>query len=261
MRQIRPIIRAPSAGLAVYVRNYWWVGPAAEARSGTMQADGDVGLELAVHRVESVAGPPRLATGVLCWDGPCTQARSVVLEPGRGLLGVRFFPGGFYRLFGMAVRSSLSRALECTPLELADAVSQSRFAGLGEHEETARATFEALLVPRTSKVEALHESVEDALAAIEDTEGKVTLERIVLESGLSRRHFERLFRTQIGLTPGRYLRLQRLNAARSRLKAGAPSLAGVARECGFFDQSHLNREFRRSLGDSPRRYRNRDRSD
>ena len=68
--------------------------------------------------------------------------------------------------------------------------------------------------------------------------------------GLSRYHFHRLFRRAIGLTPGSWSRSVRLRRARGLIHAGA-SLADVANETGFSDQSHLTREFRRVYGVTP----------
>lgn len=52
-------------------------------------------------------------------------------------------------------------------------------------------------------------------------------------TGLTREHFSRLFSASAGISPGRYLRRLRANAARQMLKEGAPLLKEVALRCGF----------------------------
>ena len=78
----------------------------------------------------------------------------------------------------------------------------------------------------------------------------VSLSDVAHEVGLSPFHFLRVFQDEVGLTPHRYLTQVRIERARARLSAGA-SLAETALDCGFVDQSHLNRQFKRILGFTP----------
>lgn len=67
----------------------------------------------------------------------------------------------------------------------------------------------------------------------------------------------RLFRQSIGLPPYEYLMQNRLRAAARHLRDDACSLADIAAETGFADQSHLQRMFKRAFGTTPKVYRNR----
>lgn len=73
-------------------------------------------------------------------------------------------------------------------------------------------------------------------------------------SGMSREGFSRRFRRIHGLPPQRFQLLERLNDARRLLRRGE-SIAEVAAQTGFADQSHLGRLFRRVFGVTPGRYR------
>lgn len=81
----------------------------------------------------------------------------------------------------------------------------------------------------------------------------LTLERLAAEAGLSRFHFLRVFRRQLGQTPHAYQTDVRVREARRMLAAGVPP-AAVAVAVGFSDQSHLNRVFKRVVGVTPGRY-------
>ena len=72
---------------------------------------------------------------------------------------------------------------------------------------------------------------------------------------MSVRTFERKFRSRFHLTPQRYLKKLRLRMASRALVYTGQSLAEVAVGCGFSDQSHFTREFRRYFGRTPREYR------
>ena len=72
-------------------------------------------------------------------------------------------------------------------------------------------------------------------------------------AGLSRFHFLRCFRRAAGQTPHADQVSRRVNAARRMLATGGAP-ADVAVACGFADQSHLTRLFRRLLGVTPGAY-------
>jgi AraC family transcriptional regulator len=68
-------------------------------------------------------------------------------------------------------------------------------------------------------------------------------------------HLSRAFRKHFGCTPSEYVRQQRVAQARLLLLSVSTPLAEIAAECGFADQAHLTREFRRVVGTSPGRFR------
>lgn len=73
-------------------------------------------------------------------------------------------------------------------------------------------------------------------------------------SGLDRFTLARHFRASFGTSPYNYLVMRRLDRARALLGAGA-GLAEIAAACGFADQSHMTRQFRRAYGLTPGRWR------
>ncbi|MFB6525673.1 helix-turn-helix domain-containing protein [Streptomyces sp. NPDC056399] len=85
------------------------------------------------------------------------------------------------------------------------------------------------------------------------TSGAVPVRELAARCGWSPRHLENRFREQIGLTPKRLARILRLNRAIRQLTAGGRP-ADVAAGCGFYDQSHLSREFTALTGMPPGRF-------
>jgi AraC-like DNA-binding protein len=75
--------------------------------------------------------------------------------------------------------------------------------------------------------------------------GRLRVEELAAETGFSDRHLRNRFRAEIGLTPKAAARVIRFDLARRRLahRPGRPDLAGLAADCGYADQSHLDREF------------------
>ena len=82
---------------------------------------------------------------------------------------------------------------------------------------------------------------------------RVTLNELARVAGLSRFELVRRFGQQNGVTPHAFQTNLRVDHARGLLAAGmAP--AEVAAACGFADQPHLTRVFKRAVGVSPGRY-------
>ncbi len=88
----------------------------------------------------------------------------------------------------------------------------------------------------------------------EDPTTLADLSTLAREAGLSRFQLIRAFRHYTGLTPHAYRMQSRANRSRRLLMEGlAP--AEVAAACGYVDQSHMHREFRRRFGLTPGAYR------
>jgi AraC-like DNA-binding protein len=86
--------------------------------------------------------------------------------------------------------------------------------------------------------------------------GNVTLDELARAAGVSRHRLSRLFRVAFGMPPHRFQLAQRIRLARRMLERGA-AVAEVAQATGFFDQSHLHRHFRATLGMTPAGYAHR----
>lgn len=82
----------------------------------------------------------------------------------------------------------------------------------------------------------------------------VSVRELARRTGLSVSQFERHFADLFGVSPGRYVRRLRFEAALKMLDEGGP-VADVAHACGYSDQSAFTRSFRSAIGVSPVRYR------
>ncbi len=96
-----------------------------------------------------------------------------------------------------------------------------------------------------------------AWRALLATGGQATVPDLAAETGWSERHLRSQFRAEIGLTPKAAARVIRFDRARRRLQArghGPARLADLAADCGYYDQAHLDREFRALAGCPPTRW-------
>jgi AraC family transcriptional regulator len=74
-------------------------------------------------------------------------------------------------------------------------------------------------------------------------------------AGLSVSHFVRQFRAAVGEAPHQYLLRRRVENAKQRLAKTDAAIAEIAFACGFANQEHLTRVFKRACGFSPAAYR------
>ncbi|MBD1997583.1 helix-turn-helix transcriptional regulator [Oculatella sp. FACHB-28] len=80
---------------------------------------------------------------------------------------------------------------------------------------------------------------------------EITLPKLAEVVGMSQYYFCRLFKQSTGISPHQYLLQQRVERAKQLLQQRKFSIADIALQCGFSNQSHLNRHFKRIVGVTP----------
>ena len=84
---------------------------------------------------------------------------------------------------------------------------------------------------------------------------KVSVSEMAQRAGLSVRTFERQFKRRFNLSPIAYLKKVRINAACRSLIHSNHTIAQIALDCGFCDQSYMTKEFARLMRITPQVYR------
>jgi transcriptional regulator GlxA family with amidase domain len=88
------------------------------------------------------------------------------------------------------------------------------------------------------------------------TGGRASIGALAAELGWSHRRLIVRFREQIGLAPKTVARVLRFDRAVAALgSSGSRGFAEIALDCGYFDQAHLNRDFRELAGTTPTAFR------
>ena len=86
-------------------------------------------------------------------------------------------------------------------------------------------------------------------------DGTLALRHVAQSCGLSASHFAHAFKASVGMAPHQWLLHRRVERAKQMLDAARQSLSDIALECGFADQSHFTRVFRKTTGCPPGRWK------
>ncbi len=89
----------------------------------------------------------------------------------------------------------------------------------------------------------------------ENPSGRFRVGELAKEFGISERQLNRQFLDLVHLTPSEFLLRSRIHASASDLRRSNETIASLADQYGFCDQSSFTRQFRRILGITPARYR------
>ena len=248
------------------------------------------GERFAAHEYRCASGPDDAAAPerharhalALVRSGSFTyhrEGRSVLLERGSVMLGD---PGGEYACTHEHGGRDVCTVFEYAP-ELLDEVGRPEGFGRASLPADARldgavrcggggaAWEEAALVALGLALAALgrapreagsngrrvdRDRAHDAAAfLLEHAAEAVGLEDAARVAGLSPFHFLRVFRRELGVTPHRFLVLERLRRAQALLRGTELSVTEVALAAGFGDLSHFQNTFRAQVGVTPGRYR------
>jgi AraC-like DNA-binding protein len=251
----------PHPALRPFVRAYWVLrGSEGEAQPQPVLPDG--ASELIVHRARpfyrhtAAQGVERQSERLFV--GQMRVPVVLQAEGAADVVAVRFRPHGAYALFGCPQHVYADAIPDAEALEMPWLTAAMRRAQEAESAQAAIACLEEALLRRVPGRLRHDPRVRAALAAIERSEGDIRVETAAAHAGSGRRHLERLFREEVGIGPKVFARLVRFQAAAARV-IGEPEvpLVRVSGESGYFDQSHMIRDFLAFAGSSPDELRRR----
>jgi AraC-like DNA-binding protein len=200
------------------------------------------------HRLVGEVGTSLLPAA--SWTG--MRLRPLVLEhPHRcDTLGIILTPVGAYALLSRSLSELGPATIDACNLlqdteELADRCA-------GTPVLAARfALVERWLTTRIARAKAPDAAVAWMAAQIERGGNELRVAALRKETGLSKARLVAAFGAQIGVRPKQYARLVRFRSVLDRLGRAGTRLSDVALDAGYYDQAHMNAEFRELAGISP----------
>ena len=250
----------PHPGLKKHIKYYWTLSISTSMPTEEGQQFLAEGTELFFNfgdpiEVVSYAPEPAMASWC-CISGPMTQPMRIRMTGRVEIFGVCFRPGGAYPFFSYVPRELVNGYAEI------DDIWGSMGLGIVDriqddcHNTRERIDFlDCHFLRHLDKNQRMDPCIDAALDVIEAHKGQVNIDLLASLVGLSSRQLERRFKELVGLSPKQLCRILRFKNVFKHL-ATSPTHCWVstALDCGYFDQSHMIRDFKHYTGTSPAAY-------
>jgi AraC-like DNA-binding protein len=191
------------------------------------------------------------------WGVP-TGAFDYELKGAGKVCGLRFRPGAFRAILGRPLHTITDRVLALSDVFPWDEAAATREVLESADDAGMVAAATRLLAPHLPAPDPQVERIAAILRLVETTPGLTQVEQVAEGCGMGVRSLQQLFSEYVGVSPKWTIRRFRLHEAADRLANGIePDLAALAQDLGYFDQAHFTSDFRKLVGESPARYRER----
>lgn len=249
----------PKPPLSKFVDSFWlYEGHATENNIGRILPTGTLELvinlkqnELRFYDAERPENCSRFSGAIVSG----AHGRGLTPTEEAFIIGVHFKPGGAFPFLGLPAGDLTDTHVDLETLwGLSARRLRERLCEARTSAERFQLLQETLLSRMWNGVEN-HYAVSTALEMFEKNKVQPTVSEVGKYVGLSQRRLIQVFKTEVGLTPKLFSRIQRFQQARTFIQHN-PSIkwADLAVDLGYFDQSHLIREFLEFSGLSPAEY-------
>ncbi len=174
---------------------------------------------------------------------------------GASALGVHFRPGGAFAFLGLSAYELANMHIDLATIWGRHAEEiRERLAVAPSSGHRFRLLENALLLRLRRPLEH-HPAVSLALDGLRHQNSRAVVRKLARKAGVSDRRFIDVFRSEVGLNPKLFHRVQRFQRVLIKVhRLPEPEWEQVALEDGYFDQSHLIRDFLAFSGLSPADY-------
>ena len=247
---------APITALAGYVQSIWQLeGECREASPRRIVPDGCMSL------VVNFGAPLEqvFEVGTAAWRARSLligEVRRPLVIQARGrveLLGVRFWPGAIGKFVVAPLAEIVDGLADESAFRTALARRISRTVCGAERADRLRLVQTALVEELTGAPECDGLTREAALALLR-SEGRIKIDGLAVALGVSRRTLERRFAVDVGIPAKSLASVLRFRRVLKAFETSAVAWTDLAMDCGYYDQSHLIRDFKRFTGRAPRAY-------
>ncbi len=246
---------APSPLLAPYVKHYWVLHT--EAGAGFSERVTPTGhIQLLFYSGGAIHSRQGSWQHISLLSGHTTTYTDLSGEEQVRILSVVFKPWGARAFFRFPLNEVAGK--HATAEELSDGPFRELEKYVTSQPDEAKCVcmIEAFLLRRFQGGKPYtYQRMTEAVRLIDRTGGEVSLTDLAEVTCLSQKQFQRVFTDQIGIRPKEFLRTVRFQYTLSRMNVPMEvDFTRLACECGYYDQSHLIREFRQFSGYTPKEY-------
>jgi len=208
----------------------------------------------ALRIYQSLGSEPRRLSGAVV-SGPYEAGFFTDTTEEAAVIGVHFKPGGAFPFLGISADELADMHLDLGAIwGSAASETRERLCAANSNRQQFR-LLENLLLARLRRPLEHHPAVALALEGFSKDNTRSIVRELAREAGYSDRRFIDLFRVEVGLKPKLFNRIQRFQRLLTHVHCMArPNWSELALNAGYFDQSHLIRDFVVFTGVSPADY-------
>ncbi|MEW5818050.1 MAG: AraC family transcriptional regulator, partial [Spirochaetota bacterium] len=188
--------------------------------------------------------------------GPTEKATFLKLSKKIDAIGIHFQPGGAYPFFQEEISNFTDKII---PMLTNDRwATEELYSSLKMREPIN----DKISVLDDFLLKKLQESTADpslwviqVVGIVRKHNGSLKIDELTKQLNITRRHFERRFKKEVGLSPKQFSRIVRIAKTRSLIRSlNFNSLTDVGYECNYYDQAHFIREFKAFVKETPKQY-------
>jgi AraC-like DNA-binding protein len=178
---------------------------------------------------------------------------SKFIGTGNGVL-VIFSSIGLYRLFGINMKELENKVQDATLFINEKEISECRRKIFDLEAERGKISIvEGFLIDQLRKSTLELRRFDEIIRFIQEKKGYTEIGDLCYQSNMSLKTFERHFDQKIGICPKTYCEITRFATAFKMIKSGK-NVFQILNRCGYVDQAHLIREFKKFTGNTPKYY-------
>ncbi|HVR38023.1 MAG TPA: AraC family transcriptional regulator [Thermoanaerobaculia bacterium] len=162
------------------------------------------------------------------------------------VLGIRLHPVGAFALLRRPLHE-----LTGLSVDLRDIVAVDELVESCQNAMTAAERFRVCAAWIARRVNAVDPAMHWITGEITRSGGTASIADLRARSGFTKTRLANTFREQVGVTPKIFARIVRFRRVLEMINVGTAPLADLALAAGYYDQPHMNAEFRELSGLAP----------
>jgi AraC-like DNA-binding protein len=249
----------PPERLAGFVRYFWVLeGEVSPDKAYVHRSMADGCAELIFHYngifddlIDNVAAGKSFSSGLA---GQSQIFRRFLIKQNFGIFGAYLYPFAVSQLFSIPGPDAKNQMIDLKTLLGSEAHELEEKVMLAMNNELRVKIVSKFLERKLIKTKKQPPGIFESIKHIIQTNGTASVEVLAQQVFRSTRQFERNFKQFAGFSPKLFSRIVRFQTALAKYGNSGKSLAEIAYECGYYDQSHFVHDFKEFSGHNPKEY-------
>ncbi len=189
------------------------------------------------------------------YTGLITQPISIATDGYYRLLGISFYPYASHILFNLNASASVNQIFDFKPLFNLDNAAYYDIISDANNPHDLQSAITDCLITLIKQQPAVASCLLEKTKFITKHKGQAPIKELCQHTGYSVRQTERIFKQYLGVCPKEYSNIVRFQHAISSLDINENTrLTEIAVSCGYADQSHFIRDFKKFSNLKPKEY-------